>query len=170
VTLWVITGRYNPLLQDFIYPFGFWSPWKMLANLGGIAVLVGCVSMIWDRLAHRENAGNSTYFDWVFLGTLSIVVLTGFFTEVLHYLRMVPHRHVVYFVHLVFVFALLMYLPYSKFAHWIYRTVALVYAASRGRVVAPRASGEVRATRSREETTPALQGAGALRGTGARSL
>lgn len=171
VTLWVITGRYNPLLHDFIYPFGFWSPWKILANLGGIAVLVGCLSMIWDRLSNRENAGNSSYFDWSFLGALSIVVLTGFFTEVLHYLRMVPHRHVIYFVHLVFVFALLMYLPYSKFAHLIYRTVALVYAASTGRVVAARGSREVgRLKEVRKEPPAALPAAsGVLRETGAQS-
>jgi hypothetical protein len=60
-------------------------------------------------------------------------VATGFATEALHYLRMAPHRHVAYFIHLVFVFALLVYLPYSKFAHLLYRTTAMVFAERYGR-------------------------------------
>jgi quinone-modifying oxidoreductase subunit QmoC len=62
-----------------------------------------------------------------------IVVFTGFATEALHYIRLEPHRHLAYFVHLVFVFALLIYLPYSKLAHLAYRTVALVMAEYFGR-------------------------------------
>ncbi|NIM52661.1 MAG: hypothetical protein GTO22_26020 [Gemmatimonadales bacterium] len=134
VTIWVITGPFNPLLRDgFVYPFSFWSPWKMLANIGGVAVFLGCVLMIRERLHNRDNAGSSSYFDWAFLWTLFAVVLSGFMTELLHYLRMVPHRHVAYFIHLVLVFGLLMYLPYSKFAHLLYRTAAMIYAERYGR-------------------------------------
>lgn len=133
VTLWVITSRYNPLIEGpFVYPFGFWNPLKIIANLGGAAVLAGCVLMISDRLT-SEQAGRSTYSDWALLSTLLAVVCTGFLTEVLHYARMTPHRHVVYFIHLVFVFALIVYLPYSKFAHLVYRTAALAFAEFSGR-------------------------------------
>jgi quinone-modifying oxidoreductase subunit QmoC len=134
VTLWVITAKHNPLVQDtFVYPFGFWNPWKLLANLGGIAVLAGCLLMIWDRVKEGDQPGANSYSDWALIGTLTLVVLTGFFTEVLHYIRLEPHRHFAYFVHLMFVFTLLMYLPYSKFAHLIYRTTAVVFAEYIGR-------------------------------------
>jgi quinone-modifying oxidoreductase subunit QmoC len=89
--------------------------------------------MIRQRLRNRDNAGLSTYFDWALVWTLFAVVVSGFATEALHYLRMVPHRHVVYFIHLIFVFALLIYLPYSKFAHILYRTAAMIYAEYYGR-------------------------------------
>jgi quinone-modifying oxidoreductase subunit QmoC len=134
VTFWVITGRYNPLIgSDFVYPFGFWSPWKILANLGGTAALFGCVWMVWERLERSEKAGISTYFDWAFVLALALVVFTGFVTEGMHYLRLVPHRHVAYFIHLNLVFALLIYLPYSKFAHVFYRTTAMVFTEYSGR-------------------------------------
>ncbi|MFH2000876.1 MAG: hypothetical protein ABIK28_14440, partial [Planctomycetota bacterium] len=134
VTFWVITARINPFAGgDFIYPFGFWSPWKMLANAGGLAVLAGCLLMAFDRFFRSEKAGAGSYFDWLLIATLFIVVITGFVTEVLHYVRLDPHRHLAYFIHLVFVFALLIYLPYSKLAHVVYRTTALVFAEYIGR-------------------------------------
>jgi quinone-modifying oxidoreductase subunit QmoC len=134
VTLWVITSGFNPIIRrEFIYPFNFWDPWKMLANVGGLSLVAGCILMIWSRLTNSEITGSGTYPDWVLIWTLLLVGVTGFITEVLHYVRMEPHRHVIYFIHLVFVFALLVYLPYSKFAHIIYRTTALVFAEYSGR-------------------------------------
>jgi len=134
VTLWVITSGINPLIRgEFIYPFAFWSPWKILANLGGLAVVAGCVLTIRERLfgTAYNTAGN--YYDWALLITLILVALTGFLTEIWHYFRMEPHRHIAYFAHLVFVFALIVYMPYAKFAHVVYRTTALVLAECYGR-------------------------------------
>jgi quinone-modifying oxidoreductase subunit QmoC len=149
VTFWVITAKVNPFIQPgFIYPFGLFSPWKILANVGGAAILAGGLWMILDRLRNIDEnaAGAGSYFDWALIATLLIVVLSGFVTEALHFVRLEPHRHLAYFVHLVFVFALLIYLPYSKFAHIVYRTTAMVYAEHTGRgsgpPPAPTAGGE----------------------------
>lgn len=134
VTFWIITSRINPLIQDdFIYPFSFWNPWKVLANLGGLSLLVGILLMVWYRFFDSEDTNPGSYFDWVFIGTLFLVVITGFVTEILHYVRLDPHRHLIYFIHLVFVLALLLYLPYSKFAHMVYRATAMVFAEYTGR-------------------------------------
>ncbi|TKJ38511.1 hypothetical protein CEE37_12140 [candidate division LCP-89 bacterium B3_LCP] len=136
VTFWIITIRINPFIQgDFIYPFSFWSPWKILANLGGAAVLAGILLMIMDRYKGKESAHTGKYFDWLLLGTILIVVITGYITEVLHYVRLDPHRHLAYFTHLVFVLGLILYLPYSKLAHIFYRTTALIYDEYTGRNV-----------------------------------
>ena len=127
----------------------------MVRGLPGTAVLLGCVLLIYDRLEDSDRAGTSTYFDWSFVLTLLIVTFTGFVTEFMHYLRLEPHRHIVYFIHLVFVFSLLIYLPYSKFAHIIYRTTAMVYAEYTGRewggTVSPDATGEEADVRTEEK-------------------
>ena len=156
VTLWVITARYNPLIQgDFIYPFAFLNPWKMLANGGGIALVAGLLLMIRDRFRDREDLGTGTYFDSALISKLLLVAITGFITEVLHYLRLEPHRHIAYFVHLVFVFAVLMYLPYSKLAHLAYRATAMVFAEHTGRHVAAAPSvadtGQARGQEGKED-------------------
>jgi quinone-modifying oxidoreductase subunit QmoC len=144
VTLWVITAKYNPLIgQTFIYPFGFWYPFKLLANLGGLAVLAGCLLMIFERFKDNSEVGSGSYYDWVLLFMLLFVVITGFITEALHFLRLEPHRHVAYFAHLVFAFAVLMYMPYSKLAHLVYRGVAMVFAEHTGRDVAVSAAPRV---------------------------
>jgi len=39
----------------------------------------------------------------------------------------------VYFIHLVFVFSLFLYLPYSKLAHIFYRAAAICFAKYSGR-------------------------------------
>ena len=153
VTLWVITSGFNPLIRgNFIYPFGFWSAWKLLANTGGLALLVGCLIMVVERLRSDDQILTGSYFDWTLLGTLTLVVASGFATEVLHYARLEPHRHIVYFIHLVLVFALLIYLPYTKFAHVIYRTTALVFAEYSGRRVAVARDMTAEATAGRQET------------------
>jgi quinone-modifying oxidoreductase subunit QmoC len=158
VTLWVITAPHNPLIQrSFVYPFAFLDPWKVLANLGGAAVVAGLFLMILKRIQESAQNAVNSYADWVLLGTISLVVLTGFFTEVLHYVRLEPHRHVAYFVHLVFIFALLAYLPFSKFAHIVYRTTALVFAERYGRRIGetPAAPAEPVTIKQEEEHVPA---------------
>ncbi|MEJ2109844.1 MAG: quinone-interacting membrane-bound oxidoreductase complex subunit QmoC [Acidobacteriota bacterium] len=129
VTLWVITAPFNPLLEGpFLYPLNFWNPWKLLANAGGAILLLGCVLMIRDRMKDQDEPSANQYTDWSLIGLLVAVVLTGYATEALHFVRLEPHRHLAYFVHLVFAGSLLLYMPYSKFAHIAYRTAAMIFA------------------------------------------
>jgi quinone-modifying oxidoreductase subunit QmoC len=146
--MWVVTMRINPLVRgEFIYPLSFWSPWKMLANVGGIALVVGCAVMLYERWKHRERPVGSSFFDMALLWTLLAVAVTGLLTEALHFARLEPHRHAMYFVHLVCAFALLLYLPYSKLAHLVYRTTALVYAEHTGRSGPKAATADVESGR-----------------------
>jgi quinone-modifying oxidoreductase subunit QmoC len=125
---------------DSAYPFGLAHPMKMLANVGGVLLIVGCVIAIRDRMHPGEGSAASTSFDWIFAWLLLGVGVTGFVTEILRFAveptssaALADTAFAVYFVHLVLVFGLLVYLPHSKFAHMLYRTVALVYAEHTGR-------------------------------------
>ncbi|MBN2321869.1 MAG: quinone-interacting membrane-bound oxidoreductase complex subunit QmoC [Acidobacteria bacterium] len=146
VTIWAVVALYiiNPMIpghdQDLIYPFAIWSPWKILANLGGIALVIGCVLAILKRRSGADDAPSSSSFDWLFLVLLLVVGVTGLLTEIFRYAAepgggkgLMYAAYSVYFVHLVAVFDLLVYLPYSKLAHVLYRTVALVYTEHSGR-------------------------------------
>ncbi len=120
-----------------IYAFGYLTPWplwhpvKILGNVSGIAVLVACAVFLYRRYTDKEKAGKSTYSDWLFLWVLALTTLTGFLSEILRLANIPPLAYWVYFIHLIFIFSLLVYIPYSKFAHLAYRFVAMLYAASR---------------------------------------
>ena len=146
VTIWAVVDIYvMPFLSvDSLYPFNLMHPMKILANIGCVILIVGCLKAIIDRRGSREDVGASTVFDWVFVWLLLSVAVSGLLSEILRFAADPgPEVHelsslaymafAVYFVHLVLVFDLLVYLPYSKFAHILYRSVAMVYAEHSGR-------------------------------------
>jgi quinone-modifying oxidoreductase, subunit QmoC len=136
VTIWAVLDLYvNPYLFGVAsqYPFGLLHPMKVLANVGGVLLVVGCVKAIGDRRRDTPGTPAGTGFDWIFVWLLLAVGVTGFATEVFRFTAapdtgLATVAYGVYFAHLVVVFQLLVYLPYSKFAHVLYRTVAMVYA------------------------------------------
>ncbi|MEK7385349.1 MAG: heterodisulfide reductase subunit E, partial [candidate division NC10 bacterium] len=75
--------------------------------------------------------GKSTYSDWLFIAVLLLTTLTGFLCQALRLADLPGLAYPMYVVHLVMIYFLLVYLPYSKFAHLEYRTVAMLHAASR---------------------------------------
>ena len=56
------------------------------------------------------------------------VALTGILSELTRLAQLAAGMYPIYFVHLVLIFALFLYAPYSKFAHLAYRTVAVASA------------------------------------------
>ena len=143
VTVWAVLDLYvNPYLfgVDSLYPFDLLHPMKILANIGGAALVYGSLKAIAERRSERTGAAASTAFDWIFVWLLLSVGVTGFATEIFRFAvdpapqgSLTTVAYGVYFVHLVVVFQLLVYLPYSKFAHVFYRTTAVVYAEHTGR-------------------------------------
>jgi len=114
-------------------PLALTHPVKLFANAGAALILVGCVLLMCGRLARDEKRERGTYYDWFFLVLLSAVILTGILTELTRLADVAALAYPVYFVHLVLAFSLLLYAPYSKFAHLLYRFVAMACAGRAGR-------------------------------------
>ncbi|HEV2387863.1 MAG TPA: quinone-interacting membrane-bound oxidoreductase complex subunit QmoC [Candidatus Acidoferrales bacterium] len=115
----------------YLTPWPLWHPVKILGNLSGLAVIAACSVFLVRRIQDGRKAGKSTYTDWLFLSVLGLTVLTGYLSEATRLSGVAPLAYWTYFVHLVLVFFLLVYLPYSKFAHLVYRFVAMLHSASR---------------------------------------
>jgi len=120
------------------YPLPLWDPLKILGNLSAIAMLVGVTWIILARAAKDKSVEGSNGRDWAFILVLYAVVITGVLTEVFRFANVPAAAYPVYFVHLVTVFTLLIYFPYSRFAHMVYRTAALAYSRYSGREIGKR--------------------------------
>jgi quinone-modifying oxidoreductase subunit QmoC len=111
-------------------PLAQTSPLKIFANVSAVAALAGLVILLADRLGDPLKRARSTYFDWFFVAVLAAVVVTGFAAQFLREGQLAA-MYAVYFVHLVLIFMLFLYAPYSKLAHFLYRTVAMAAAGPR---------------------------------------
>jgi quinone-modifying oxidoreductase subunit QmoC len=141
VTTWAIIYLYGFELLG-IQPFGPFhfgespypnsDPVKILALVSSIAFAAGVVILLLNRLGKAGKAGLGSYFDWIFLTIVIGVGATGMLAWALRLADM-EVGYLVYYFHLVFVWSLFAYAPYSKFAHLFYRTTAMVFAKNTGR-------------------------------------
>ncbi len=141
VTTWAIIYLYGFELLG-IQPFGPFhfgespypisDPVKILALASSIAFAVGVILLLMNRLAQAGKAGMGSYFDWIFLTIVIGVGATGMLSWALR-LADLNAGYFVYYLHLVFIWSLFAYAPYSKFAHLFYRTTAMVFVRHSGR-------------------------------------
>jgi quinone-modifying oxidoreductase subunit QmoC len=110
-------------------PYSMTNPVKILANVSGIALLVGAILMISNRLKDRgPNIGKGSYFDWSLIVLVLGLAATGLLSQYTRLVHLPVIAYPMYFVHLVLVFCLFAYLPFSKLAHLVYRTLAMAYS------------------------------------------
>ena len=108
-----------------------WIPlprWVSLAigSASGAATLFGLGYYVYLRLARRsEYSKRSHQTDWVFLMLLVLSVVSGYVMVAFRFMHMPMAAYGAFAFHLVFVFDLLVSLPFTKFAHIVYRPVAL---------------------------------------------
>ena len=125
----------------WIAPYGYFSLPVILGTVGGVGMIIGAMGLTWIKIVtdpepvSRKVVGG----EYAMLGLLFFVSLTGL---VLLAARETSAMGVLLAVHLGFVLALFLLLPYGKMAHGAFRTAALVKAAI-GEVVADQAASRL---------------------------
>lgn len=114
-------------------PMPLTYPIKVLANVGALALLYGLGALTLRRRKLNPKYQASSFYDWYLLGIIWAVALSGILSQVFRLMDAVKPAFCVYYLHLVFVWMLFAYLPWSKLGHFVYRTAALVYVRMYGR-------------------------------------
>lgn len=136
-TMWGFLGLFAATILDYgldllgLKPTGtwvqFWYPVRLLGTLAGLFLIYGTSLAIYNRLRKDdETTAHSTVSDWVFLVFLWLTGVSGFALEIAVYLP--PPDIWAYWTllgHISLAVELLLLLPFSKFAHVLYRTIAL---------------------------------------------
>jgi quinone-modifying oxidoreductase subunit QmoC len=116
-------------------PYPLTDPVKWLANISALALLVGIVMVINNRKKNEAKAGKGGYYDWLFIYIVFAIMATGILSELVRLADIAVLAYVIYFAHLVVVFFLFAYAPFSKMAHMLYRATAMVFAKATERDV-----------------------------------
>jgi len=129
---------------NFQAPIPLFNPIKILGNLSGLLLLIGSTLVIIKRMRTKDNLGSNTYSDWILVLAVFGVALTGLLTEAMRLTATPFIAYNTYYLHLVLIFFLLWYAPYSKLAHMFYRTLALVYLRMNSRDKKPEVFSSVK--------------------------
>ncbi len=110
-------------------PIPIWYPSRLIGTVGGLALMYGVTMFAVNRLGKYNRAAEiSKTSDWTFLVLLWLTGLTGFLIEIALYAPPTPAwGYWVFLVHIAIAMELLLFLPFTKFAHVVYRPVALFF-------------------------------------------
>lgn len=121
------------MLKPIGSPAPPWYPMRILGLVGGLVSLYGLSIVLLRRAQARQTPyTKSSFADWFFPVLLTLTVVSGIICEVVVYLPSPSSiGHAVFFTHVVLAMDLVAMLPLTKFAHALYRTLALVLFAWR---------------------------------------
>jgi quinone-modifying oxidoreductase subunit QmoC len=114
------------------YPLPLDHPFKFVGNIAALLLLVGGIWLWINRLKGGDQVGTSTAFDNFFLYVVLLVIISGILTEIGRFYFPPAPACWIYIVHLTTIMTMFVTFPYSKFAHLIYRTLAMVHERMAG--------------------------------------
>ncbi len=133
IGLFIVTNCF--FLAEWVFhiegPYSQINPVKWLGNISGLALIIGSALLIKNRWVRKDQI--NTYWDWYLVGLAFALGLTGMLTQMARLAGLGGLSYFIYFFHLLFVWGLFAYTPFSKLAHLVYRTTALAYNEYTGR-------------------------------------
>jgi quinone-modifying oxidoreductase subunit QmoC len=120
-----VLGIFYPSLHG---PLSMMNPVKIVANIAAIALIFG-IGVLWSNraAAEAESGTTPTFYDWFLIYEIMAVGITGLCAELGRLVGVPVLAYFFYYLHLVAVFMLFLYMPYTKFAHMVYRTFAMAF-------------------------------------------
>jgi len=115
-----------------------WYPVRLLGTVAGLSMVSGTSIAALNRLRRVDaTTARSSVADWTLLVLLWLAGTSGLALELAVYLpRPAPWAYWLLLAHIALSLELLLLLPFTKFAHALYRTAALfIHALGRGAVV-----------------------------------
>ncbi len=109
-------------------PVPIWYPVRLLGTVAGLALMYGVTWFMIRRWQAQQCNDSSKPSDWLFLVLLWFSGLTGFLIEAALYVEPVPAwGYWVFLIHVAVAMELVLFLPFTKFAHAMYRPVSLFF-------------------------------------------
>jgi ferredoxin len=121
--VWMLVGDKIPGQPDPL-----WWPNRLLGNISGLLLIYGTSLAIYSRIKRPDKySSHSLLSDWLFLWLLFITGFTGFIVELSLYQPMGgTWEYIIFLLHVVLGMEIVFLLPFTKFAHAIYRPLALL--------------------------------------------
>ncbi|MDP4281589.1 MAG: 4Fe-4S dicluster domain-containing protein [Bacteroidota bacterium] len=130
--MWGFIGLLFATILDFLFKdpsTSIWWPSRVLGTLTGILLVYGTSLALYYRIVRITKTYSETRLaDWTFLGFLWIAGITGFWLELAVTFSAANNLNLVVFtIHTIISMELVLLFAFSKFAHAVYRPLALYY-------------------------------------------
>jgi len=136
--MWGMVGLGLATVLDYIFKapgsdVPVYYPIRLLGTIAGLALVYGVTVAIVQRIRKPDKYYANTFLsDWILLGLLWLIGVGGFILEIAEYAPIGGvWVDVVFVSHIALAMELILLLPFTKFAHIIYRPVAIWFSEFR---------------------------------------
>ena len=130
--MWGMIGLALATVLDYVFKtpgsdVPTYYPIRLLGTIAGLALVYGTTVAIVQRMRKPDKYyADTALSDWMFLGFLWLIGVGGFILEIAEYAPIGGiWVDIVFLVHIALAMELILLLPFTKFAHIVYRPAAM---------------------------------------------